>query len=615
MLISFAPMSRAQAGEIRLSEIPIVNLLEKLSYFENQGEGLYETTTLEFEVVNDTENDFFWHFRTEVLSPLAFVFYVDRQDAPILQSPFRSRTQKSHASQGPVLSSDLIAMSSGERMRFRAVFEAQPGPALFPISVLSKASYDYQKQRRLMSHGLFFGVMMTFVVFFLLSPNFVLNAASNWFGVYLASMALLSMHSHGYSLDILPVTPDSYFSVTRLLHTCVMLFYLLFILSFLRASAAYPVFWKSVWVFIIVGTAIAVLEQLLESRSFQIIANLVPLTFVLFGLCGAYIAARDRLHGARFFMVGFGLLAIGGVINYFASLPQFALLNEPIDQLTLIIQATDALVFGGAILNQIYGLRRARDQAVDMQLSETQRRLELSNELLSREVDLRRAHDLAERHRSDLASTSHDLRQPIASLRSSLETAKDRSPKLASELSAGIEFLERLLGQTLTKTRAAAHSQDINDTLDHVETVDLNIILRNAQRMFAKEASEKGIKLRIVDSSVSVRIPTIDLIRVVLNLTSNAVKYTSFGEVLIGVRRRGGGAAIEVWDTGCGIPSDQLEKILQPYVRGSASHNPKGEGLGLSIVKHLAERNELELKVCSRPSKGSVFAVHGLVVA
>ncbi len=612
MLVSFGPLRKAQAQEIRLSEIPIVNLVERIDFSAGPVDSSSAATTVEFTIVNDTQDDVFWLMRTEVLHPLAFEFFLDTKDAPFFRSPFTAREQKSHASQGPVLTSALLATSPGEQLRLRAVFEAHPTAEFFPISVLSKDLFDAQDQRRRLAHGLFFGAMMTFVALFFLSPNFLLNAAPNWFGVYLASLALLNMHSQGYSLEVLHITPDVYFLATRVLHTCVMLFYLLFILYFLRAATAYPVFWRSVWAFIIIGTTIAVLEQLLASAKFQAIANLVPLTFILLGFWGAYLAVRDRLHGARFFMCGFGLLAVGGVINFMASLPRFALWNEEIDQLTLGIQTADALVFAGAILNQVYGLRRARDQAVTAQLAETDRRLELSNQLLSKEGDLRRAHDLAERHRSNLASTSHDLRQPIASLRASLDIAKERSPELVSELSAGIEFLDSLLGQTLTKTRLTSH---IQETPEHGDDTDLQVIFRNAQRMFAMEADKKGIALKIVDSSLVVCMPAIDLIRIVSNLTSNAVNYTSTGAVLIGARRRAGHAAIEIWDTGSGILPDQLDKVLEPYVRGPSTDAASGEGLGLSIVKELADRNGLTLKVRSAYGKGSVFIIEGLVIA
>ncbi len=508
--------------------------------------------------------------------------------------------------------SKIIAMAPGERLDIKAVFEHPPTRELFPISLVTKKANDRFAQRRSVTHGMFFGAMMIFVLFFLLSPNSLYNAASNWFCLYLLSTATLGMHSHGYSLIFFDVPAHWYFPLLRLLQTGLMLFYLLFGLSFLRAGQAFPTYWRAVWGFIVIGLSIAVLEQVLGRTEFQVVANLVPLGFTVLGAWGAFLAFRHRVHGSRFFAAGFAVLMFGGWLNFMASLPRYATLNELIDQLTLLNQIVDAMIFGGAILYQIYGLKGERDQAIKTQLAEAKRRLELNAKLANTQASLRQAQNLAEHHRVHLASASHDLRQPIASLRMSLEAAKVQTPELVSDLATGIEFLDKVLEQTLDSTRVDPNAPVLRKGEDDVFA--LQVILENNRRMFASEAAEKGVTLRLVDSSLSVRLPVIDLIRIVSNLTSNALRYTPSGDVLIGVRRRGSKAIIEIWDTGVGIPADQLTALLQPYVRGANDGASSGEGLGLSIVKQLADRNELSLKVCSTPGKGSVFALEGLII-
>lgn len=615
LLISIVSVRSAQANEVRLSDLPVADLIAHLDPFQNPVEPSDHPLTFNFIVVNDSPDEIFWHLRSEVLRPLMFAFFIDGQTDPIFQSEYGARGQVSHASQGPVLKSGLIAMAPGEQLSISATFERWPGPSYFPISVLPKDVSDAQVQQRSLSHGLFFGAMMTFVVLFLLSPNFLMNAASNWFGIYLASMALLSMHSHGYGVDFFDIQPTLYFPVLRLLQTAVMLFYLIFVLSFLKAADAYPSHWRAVWVFIIIGTTVATLEQILGREDFQAIANLVPIAFICFGVGGAVLAVRDRLHGSYYFMAGFLVLMVGGLINYVASLPSFAAWNERIDQLTLIFQTSDALIFGGAILSQMYGLRHSRDEAVAAQLAEAQYRLEISNKLLSTEGDLRRMSNLAEQHRANLASTSHDLRQPITSLRTSLELAKEGSPQLVAELSSGVEFLDKLLDQTLEQTRGTSDATQPQDTREQAEVVELDVILQNVRRMFETEAKQKGLALRVVDSSLSVDVPTIDIIRIVSNLVSNAVRYTSRGVVLVGVRRRNGCAAIEVWDTGRGIQPDSHEVIMEAYERGEVSDNTDGKGLGLAIVNQLAIKNQLTLTVRSTYGKGSAFVLDGLIIS
>jgi two-component system CheB/CheR fusion protein len=92
---------------------------------------------------------------------------------------------------------------------------------------------------------------------------------------------------------------------------------------------------------------------------------------------------------------------------------------------------------------------------------------------------------------------------------------------------------------------------------------------------------------------------------------TNAVKYTSKGKVLLGCRRRGDKLRIEVWDTGIGIPADQLSTIFEEFhqLDNPARERSKGIGLGLAIVQRLADLLDHTIDVRSRPGKGSVFAV------
>jgi two-component system CheB/CheR fusion protein len=95
------------------------------------------------------------------------------------------------------------------------------------------------------------------------------------------------------------------------------------------------------------------------------------------------------------------------------------------------------------------------------------------------------------------------------------------------------------------------------------------------------------------------------------NLLSNAVKYTNKGKILLGCRRRGDKLRIEVWDTGIGIPEEELTAIFGEFhqLDNLARERSKGLGLGLAIVERLADLLGHAVDVRSRPGKGSVFAV------
>jgi CheY-like chemotaxis protein/anti-sigma regulatory factor (Ser/Thr protein kinase) len=101
--------------------------------------------------------------------------------------------------------------------------------------------------------------------------------------------------------------------------------------------------------------------------------------------------------------------------------------------------------------------------------------------------------------------------------------------------------------------------------------------------------------------------------RIVQNIISNAIRYTSKGGVLVAVRRRAASARVEIWDTGCGIPENQTEKVFEEFHRGvamsEAALSGAGLGLGLAIVKRMADTLGYRVTLRSKPGKGTVFRI------
>jgi CheY-like chemotaxis protein len=95
------------------------------------------------------------------------------------------------------------------------------------------------------------------------------------------------------------------------------------------------------------------------------------------------------------------------------------------------------------------------------------------------------------------------------------------------------------------------------------------------------------------------------------NIIDNAIKYTATGGVLVGFRRRGSHALIQVWDTGIGIAPNQLESVFDEYVQiGNPQRDrTQGLGLGLAIVKRLSDILGCRIRCHSRPNTGSRFEI------
>ena len=136
-------------------------------------------------------------------------------------------------------------------------------------------------------------------------------------------------------------------------------------------------------------------------------------------------------------------------------------------------------------------------------------------------------------------------------------------------------------------------------------------LLGRIESTFAVVALEKGLSLRLVSSSAWVRSDPVLLERIVLNLVSNAVRYTKSGGIVVGCRRRGAMLRIDVTDSGPGIPEDQRRKIFSEFYRlaDAAKTNQAGLGLGLAIVERLGALLDHPIELASTPGRGSRFSI------
>lgn len=209
-----------------------------------------------------------------------------------------------------------------------------------------------------------------------------------------------------------------------------------------------------------------------------------------------------------------------------------------------------------------------------------------------------------------LAAAGHDILQPLNAARlycSSLieKAGKGAAGKAAVNIESSLESVETILGAVLDISRLDAGAMKPDDT-----TFSLDGLLRQIGNDFRPLAAEKKLDLTIMPSSLSVMTDRNLLRRLIQNLVSNAIKYTRHGRVLVGVRRRGDLAEIQVIDTGIGIAGDKLNTVFHEFTRlDEGAREAEGLGLGLSIVDRLARVLRLEIQIFSNPGKGTRFSV------
>lgn len=250
-----------------------------------------------------------------------------------------------------------------------------------------------------------------------------------------------------------------------------------------------------------------------------------------------------------------------------------------------------------------------RVKARTEELRTTLRRLEQSN------IDLIAAKENAERANLSktrfLAAASHDVLQPLNAAHLSMSAladlqASDEGRKLVRQVERSLETMDDLLRTLLDISKL-----DAGVVRPDVTNVALEPLFSGLRSDFQPLAAKKGLALRFRPTALAVRSDRTLLSRILQNIVSNALRYTTKGGVLVGVRQRRGAVLIEVADTGCGIPEDQHQAIYEEFHRGPvAAHGDLsggGLGLGLSIVRRMVDALEHTISFRSVVGRGTMF--------
>jgi two-component system sensor histidine kinase SenX3 len=228
--------------------------------------------------------------------------------------------------------------------------------------------------------------------------------------------------------------------------------------------------------------------------------------------------------------------------------------------------------------------------------------------------------DITEQERLDqmrrdfVANTSHELKTPVGAvslLAEAIESAADDPAQVrifAARISAEAGRLGQLTGRIMSLSRLQA-----DDGLTDVDPVSIDEVIAASIEAHVVQADSAGVDLtRGGDRGAWVRGDAQILIEAVGNLVANAILYSPRGSrVGVGVKADGGVVEIAVSDQGIGISESDRERIFERFYRADEARSRRtgGTGLGLSIVKHATQRHGGEVRLWSRPGRGSTFTV------
>lgn len=253
-------------------------------------------------------------------------------------------------------------------------------------------------------------------------------------------------------------------------------------------------------------------------------------------------------------------------------------------------------------------------------INEMAERLENAHEGMTRKVaeatvELRASKEEAERSNVAksrfLAAASHDLRQPMHALGLFIwelrqQPLDDRLRRLVEHIAASAEAMENLLDSLLDISRLDAGI--LNPAR---RPFSAHQLLERIVASHRPSAEARGLRIILRPSTDWVFSDPVLFERIATNLVSNAIRYTPAGTILIACRRRGERLRIEVRDSGVGIAPEAHDLIFQEFIQldNGERARDRGLGLGLPIVRRLADLLDHPLYLRSAPGRGAVFAL------
>ncbi|XVJ68403.1 MAG: response regulator [Rhizobacter sp.] len=239
-----------------------------------------------------------------------------------------------------------------------------------------------------------------------------------------------------------------------------------------------------------------------------------------------------------------------------------------------------------------------------MQVAEE--RVQLLTELESQRAAAQHAHEVKSRFLSSVGQDLNAPMQTIAALTRSLRLHTGDETDLLVQIRASVHAMDDMLAALLEVSQLDDGTLPLN-----VETLALDPLLKRVELQFAAQALSKGLELRVLPCGAQVSSDSFQLRRIVDNLVANAIRYTHNGRVLVRCRVRTNLLWLQVWDSGLGIARHDRQRIFEEFVQIADTQrtSAQGLGLGLSIVRRLAQRLHHPLRLHSRPGRGSLFAL------
>lgn len=286
--------------------------------------------------------------------------------------------------------------------------------------------------------------------------------------------------------------------------------------------------------------------------------------------------------------------AVGGFLMYSSS-PEFSERNlHNLYRWTLLIFAFFAITI---VVWQVFGQRKLKEAAESVALEAARQEAEAKLNLIEADKAYQEAVKVAHNHQKQLATVSHDLKQPISAMRIAADQLRKNGAKDADKLSKAVDYIDSLAKSYLTaeETKTQTHAEGM-------EEVSTHLLGQALQQMFESEAQQNGIRFKLIAMDHLIYVEPLSLMRIMTNVISNAIVHSRASKILVGFRKRLDRVVFQIHDNGCGIDVSDKENI---FVLGEKGEHSAGQGLGLGIVQELCQLHGFPIRLETSVEQGT----------